>query len=83
MKYIKLILVLAALAAGTLLYGQGFQMPETTVNWKVSAEHVRDSLYRVTLKATCTLPASNSMNRRPTPCPGNFMKFPRLPTMKT
>ena len=48
MKYIKLILVLAALAAGTLLYGQGFQMPETTVNWKVSAEHVRDSLYRVT-----------------------------------
>ena len=48
MKYIKLILVLAALAAGTLLYGQGFQMPETTVNWKVSAEHVRDSLYKVT-----------------------------------
>lgn len=48
MKYIKLVLVLAALAAGTLLYGQGFQMPETTVNWKVSAEHVRDSLYKVT-----------------------------------
>ena len=47
MKYLKSILVLAALAAGTLLYGQGFPMTESTVNWKVSSEQVKDSLYKV------------------------------------
>ena len=47
MKYLKSILVLAALAAGTLLFGQGFQMPENTVTWKVSSEQVEDSLYKV------------------------------------
>ena len=47
MKCIRSILVLAAVTAGTLLYGQGFVMPENTVSWKVSAEHVNDSTYKV------------------------------------
>ena len=47
MKYIKSVLVLAAVAAGTLLYGQGFSMPENTVSWKVTSEQVKDSLYKI------------------------------------
>ena len=47
MKYIRFIIVLTAFAAGTLLFGQGFQMPENTVTWKVSSEQVEDSLYKV------------------------------------
>ena len=47
MNRIKSILVLAALAAGTLLYGQGIQMPQATVTWKVASEQVKDSLYKI------------------------------------
>ena len=47
MKYIRYILLLAAFAASTVLYGQGFVMPENTVSWKVSAEPVNDSTYKV------------------------------------
>ena len=39
--------MLAALAAGTLLYGQGIQMPQATVTWKVASEQVKDSLYKI------------------------------------
>lgn len=49
MKFIQKLIVLVTFAvAGTSLFAQGFTMPETTVNWKVSSEQVKDSLYRIT-----------------------------------
>lgn len=48
MKLLKTILALTAFLAGTVMsYGQGFVMPENTVNWKISSEHIEDNVYKV------------------------------------
>ncbi len=48
MKLLKKLLALVALFAGAVLsYGQAFVVPDSTIDWKISSEHVKGDVYKI------------------------------------